>query len=635
MATTTASRRSNNAPKLVELIPAAAYVRMSTDRQEDSPERQKRQINEYATKHGYNVIRWYADHGMSGTESANRAGYQQLLEESRIGAFSAVLIAELSRLSREDLFSVLPQWGAFRDAGITLVSCQRGVIDFSSMGGFLSAIIDQYSAHDESKKFADRTVTGKLNRIMNGERVSGNRLFGFDRNIVDRSGNVLKRVSFREQFIKSVDCHSILVPSAESEAVKAVKWAYDHILNGGSVVSVAKEFNRRGLVGVQGKQFHTGTARLILTNPSYAGMTRAAYKCRGKFSRMSDTQEPILMENTHAGIVDRQTFETVSTMIENRAVRKDKWLTYLLSGLCRCGHCGHPLAGQNNSNGVQVHRYTCYMNKSMAKRTRREPCVVLPAFDGPILERAVIRAWCDVFLIDDVAEQLKLKPAEDASKHEQAELRTIGEQISRAETNLALAGDGTDFKTVSKVLSQLRKRESELRDKLSKAGRRLADLAPEILAAVKSFKDSRAILEDWPNVGTEQELNDLRRDLAVVMKQTISGVVLRTENVNYKGSCGNVKNFRRRTGVVTFNNEHISAPDAILTDDMLAHPYRRQYRKVVEVLRLQGRPMKSQELADVLNKEYSAIRRALVICEHEGLVRRLGGKVNAGWTVCE
>lgn len=34
---------------------------MSTDRQEDSPERQRRQINDYAAKNGYRVVRWYED----------------------------------------------------------------------------------------------------------------------------------------------------------------------------------------------------------------------------------------------------------------------------------------------------------------------------------------------------------------------------------------------------------------------------------------------------------------------------------------------------------------------------------------------------------------------------------------------
>jgi hypothetical protein len=186
-----------------------------------------------------------------------------------------VLIAELSRMSREDLFSVIPQWGAFKDAGITLVSCQRGVIDFSSMGGFLCAIIDQYSAHDESRKFADRTVTGKLNRVLRGDRVDGNRLFAFDRNIVDAAGNVLKRVSFRDKFVKSIDCQSVLVPSAETAAVNAVQWGFQHIATGGSLTSVVREFNRRGLKGTNGREFSISTVRTILTNPAYAGNSRA------------------------------------------------------------------------------------------------------------------------------------------------------------------------------------------------------------------------------------------------------------------------------------------------------------------------------------------------------------------------
>ena len=43
--------------------PAVGYIRMSTDKQEDSPAQQKAEITYLAQPEGYRIIRWYEDHG--------------------------------------------------------------------------------------------------------------------------------------------------------------------------------------------------------------------------------------------------------------------------------------------------------------------------------------------------------------------------------------------------------------------------------------------------------------------------------------------------------------------------------------------------------------------------------------------
>jgi len=38
--------------------PVVGYIRMSTDKQEDSPARQRRDIEEMAKRHGYRILTW-------------------------------------------------------------------------------------------------------------------------------------------------------------------------------------------------------------------------------------------------------------------------------------------------------------------------------------------------------------------------------------------------------------------------------------------------------------------------------------------------------------------------------------------------------------------------------------------------
>ena len=95
---------------------------MSSDQQEDSPARQRKDIEALAERAGYGIVRWYEDHGLTGTESSKRKGFQKLLAEAKSGAFSAVLLSEQSRMPREDVFDVMVHWKLLRDGVVLTLS---------------------------------------------------------------------------------------------------------------------------------------------------------------------------------------------------------------------------------------------------------------------------------------------------------------------------------------------------------------------------------------------------------------------------------------------------------------------------------------------------------------------------------
>ena len=51
------------------VLPAVGYLRRSTTKQEASLGDQKREVIRYATEHGYRVVRWYVDDGISGDDT--------------------------------------------------------------------------------------------------------------------------------------------------------------------------------------------------------------------------------------------------------------------------------------------------------------------------------------------------------------------------------------------------------------------------------------------------------------------------------------------------------------------------------------------------------------------------------------
>jgi DNA invertase Pin-like site-specific DNA recombinase len=83
-------------------IPAAQYVRMSDESQQYSIENQKAAIQEYATRHGFVIVKTYDDPGRSGVVATHRKGLSELLHDVVGGQppYKAILVYDVSRWGR-------------------------------------------------------------------------------------------------------------------------------------------------------------------------------------------------------------------------------------------------------------------------------------------------------------------------------------------------------------------------------------------------------------------------------------------------------------------------------------------------------------------------------------------------------
>ena len=83
-------------------MPAAQYIRMSTEHQQYSTENQADAIRDYATKRGYEIVRTYADAGKSGLKIEGREALQRLIADVESGRadFKTILVYDISRWGR-------------------------------------------------------------------------------------------------------------------------------------------------------------------------------------------------------------------------------------------------------------------------------------------------------------------------------------------------------------------------------------------------------------------------------------------------------------------------------------------------------------------------------------------------------
>src|SRR5579871_5867157 len=121
-----------------EPIRAVAYYRMSTDKQEDSIDRQRSQVEPYAPKHGYTILRDYMDEGIGGDEVAKRAQFVQMLKDAQRGQFRVILCDDKDRFGRFDSIDYGYYVKPLRDAGVKLVTVAQGLIDWNSFAGRIS-----------------------------------------------------------------------------------------------------------------------------------------------------------------------------------------------------------------------------------------------------------------------------------------------------------------------------------------------------------------------------------------------------------------------------------------------------------------------------------------------------------------
>lgn len=373
------------------LIPAAGYIRMSTSKQEDSPERQRAEIELAATKYGYYIVVWFEDHGISGTTN-KRPGFQKLLGEAKRGKFKAVIVHEQSRFSREKMHRAFGHLAELAERGVHLVTTRSGVLDISEIGGAVLALVNAHQNHEYSRKIAEMSVGGKILKAKRGERYEP--LFGFDREVFNEQGEMVQRVHFAERFIKPKAWKTRLVVSADAAAVDAVRWAFEQYAAGLRLMDVLREFRRRGLKTSRGNAFAIKAIRRMLENPAYAGDYLPGRFSRGQFRQITQGEQ-FHHEGAHEGIVSRELFREVQQMLKamSRPQAKTVDRRYVLTKILTCGHCGGVMYGHAFAQRGKPHTaYQCTAASGI-RIIPKAPCDVRPAISGYDLEAYVHRVF--------------------------------------------------------------------------------------------------------------------------------------------------------------------------------------------------------------------------------------------------
>ena len=302
----------------------AAYCRVSTDKtdQLNSLEAQKAFFAEYTQRTGDNLVRLYADEGISGTKTKNRKEFLRMMTDAEHGLFEMVVVKDISRFARNTV-DLLQSIRKLKSLGI---ETQFLTANMTSMGNseFVLTIFGAL-AQEESANTSKRVKFGKK---MNAEKGRvPNIVYGYDKTIGDY--------------------FNLTINQEEADVVRQIFYWYTREGYGSAKISIL--LNQRGLKTKRNCSWNQNGVRRILNNELYIGKIINGKEevidfLTGKRTERNE-EDWLIVDRPELQIVDSETFEQAQQIMASRTElfklsHERQSNKHLFSTLIRCKECG-------------------------------------------------------------------------------------------------------------------------------------------------------------------------------------------------------------------------------------------------------------------------------------------------------
>lgn len=305
------------APRRQKTIPKPAiYARISRDDAADGlgVERQRSDLIAYCASRGWPAPAEYVDNDSSASRYARkrRERFEAMLADITSGAINTVVVAELSRYTREP--RIVEDLIDAADAGaVELVSLQGGEYDVATPEGKMRLRTEAMFAAGYSDFISLKVRRKKRELVDRGEGPGGSRPFGYLGAAPGRkAGHVID----------------------EREA-DAYRQAVADVIGGTPMITIARRWNDAGFrTPKTGSLWGVPSVRSTLTNARHAGLLVQAG---------ADGARQIIGPACWPAIITREDHERVVRVLNDPARRhRNPPRRGVLTGMVRCS-CGHTM----------------------------------------------------------------------------------------------------------------------------------------------------------------------------------------------------------------------------------------------------------------------------------------------------
>jgi site-specific DNA recombinase len=383
----------------------AIYIRWSTDDQASGTtlEVQRESCSHYVQSQGWLVRNdlLFVDDGHSGG-SLDRPAITRLREGVRRGDVDCVVVLKIDRLSRNIVDAVqlvLREW----EGRCHLKSVLEPIDTTTDLGRMIFGVLAMFADFERST-IRERTQTGKVRRIREGQQMHAKPAYGYARD-----------PDHRGRWVESPE---------EADVVRRLfRMACDGVPAG----RIVRQLNREGIRTRAGKEWSPRAVLWILHNRTYigevtygrtslrpaadsaatgTGAAMASRRPRHKRIRVQNS-EPKVQGATQAvpPLVGVETFERAQAQIQGNRVARQAMGSrataspHLLVGIARCP-CGAALIHKPESRG-RSHLSGHYI----CTRSRYGTCRESGHIPAEAAERLVERSFLNVFGLKDMRDE--------------------------------------------------------------------------------------------------------------------------------------------------------------------------------------------------------------------------------------
>ncbi|SEN52891.1 recombinase family protein [Lihuaxuella thermophila] len=294
-------------------------------REFDTLERHRLQLLEVARRENHHIVEIFEE-VVSGEYIIDRPEIQRMLREVEQGAVDAILVMDLDRLGRGDMFDMGSIFRVLQYSE-TLIITPTEVIDPNAEGSELIFGVKSILSREELKAINKRMQRGRRASAKEGKSISKKPPYGY----------------LRDENLK-------LYPDPETAWV--VKLIFERMAEGAGRIQIARELDAMGIKSPSGDDYwRASTISEIVKNEVYLGHIiwgKIKYiKRNGKYIRKKMPPEQWTRHNNaHEPLVSEELFRKANLAHSGRwrpPTRPTKPLSNPLAGVLFCALCGHAM----------------------------------------------------------------------------------------------------------------------------------------------------------------------------------------------------------------------------------------------------------------------------------------------------
>lgn len=406
----------------------ALYCRLSQDDGLDgdsnSIQNQKKILEQYAIDHHFPNPCFYVDDGYSGA-NFNRPDFQRMITDMENGEIGIIITKDLSRLGRNQLHTGLYIEERFPQFGVRYIAINDNVDTDSTESNDLMPfknLFNEWYVRDTSRKIR-AVFRAKAER---GERLGTRAPYGYRKDkeynnqlVVDEEAAAVVRRIFSM-------CAAGSGPSQIARVLKKEKvlcpamYAYQRF-----------GYRHMGLILDEPYNWVQSTVARILENELYIGNTinmrfsSKSYKDKRKIEH--PREECMVLEGTHEPLIDRETWDIVQRVRQNKRRRTNMDEQNKYSGLVVCADCGKTMVlHRAHTMSATYNHFTCRTYKKKGAEVCSAHYIRECVLDEIVLE--------DIRRVTAMARENTAEFASYIGNRQSTEIRR---EVRRLETELA------------------------------------------------------------------------------------------------------------------------------------------------------------------------------------------------------